>query len=291
MLGPHAEHRLLGHAVDFRHVDMRAVDRHVGHARQHAAAHFQEIHRRAADEARDEQAAREVVDAFGVVGLQDLALVHHDDLIGKRHRLVLVVGDEHGRRLQALVQLAQLDAHQLAEFGVERTQRLVHQERLRLAHDRAAQRDTLAVAAREPADARTEQVFDAQDARHFLDAAVDLGARQAFVAQRKLEVVAHAHVRVQREELEHHRDVALARPQVGHVLAVERDAARVREFEAGDHAQRGRLAAARGAQQHDELAVFERQRRVAHGNEIGEALVQVLDTNVSHDQCSFPATV
>ena len=47
----------------------------------------------------------------------------------------------------------------------------------------------------------------------------------AFVAQRELEVAAHAHVRIEREQLEHHRDVALARPQVGHVLVVQRDRA------------------------------------------------------------------
>jgi hypothetical protein len=73
----------------------------------------------------------------------------------------------------------------------------------------APERDTLAVAAGQAADARAEQVLDAQDARHLLDAPVDLGARHAFVAQRELEVVAHAHVRIEREQLEHHRDVAL----------------------------------------------------------------------------------
>ena len=111
---------------------------------------------------------------------------------------------------------------------------------------------------------------------------VDLGARHAFVAQRELQVAAHAHVRIEREQLEHHRDVALARPQVGHVLAVQRDRAAGRVFQAGDHAQRGRLAAARRAQQHDELAVFEHQRGAAHRGEVGEALVQVLDADLSH---------
>ena len=121
--------------------------------------------------------------------------------------------------------LAQLHAHQLAELGVEGAERLVHQEGLRLAHDRATQRDALPVAAREAAHARAQQVLDAQDGGHVADAPLDLVARQAFVAQRELEVAAHAHVRVEREELEHHRDVALARSLVGHVLAGQRDGA------------------------------------------------------------------
>ena len=147
------------------HRDARAVDRTFDMPGSTRSPHVEQVHRRAADEACDEAAAREVVDAVGIVGLQDLALVHHDDLVGQRHRFVLVVRDEHGGRLQAVVQLAQLDAHQLAELGVERAQRLVHQKRLGLAHDRAAERDALAVAAGQAADARAEQVLDAQDAR------------------------------------------------------------------------------------------------------------------------------
>jgi len=138
------------------------------------------------------------------------------------------------------------------------------------------------VAAGEAADARAEQMLDAQDGGHLLDAAVDLGARHAFVAQRELEVVSNAHVRVEREELEHHRDVPLARPQVGDIVAVERDLPGGRVLEPRDHAQRGRLAAARGPEQHDELAVFEHQRGVVHRGEVGEALLQVLDSDFSH---------
>src|SRR5690348_17727509 len=53
------------------------------------------------------------------------------------------------RRLQALVQLLDLRAHLHAKLGVEVRQGLVEQEHLRVAHDRASHRDTLALAARE----------------------------------------------------------------------------------------------------------------------------------------------
>ena len=71
--------------------------------------------------------------------------------------------------LQPVVQRAQLAAHQMAELGVERAERLVHQEGLRLAHDGAAERDALAVAAGEAGDRLVEQMLDAQDARGLLD--------------------------------------------------------------------------------------------------------------------------
>ena len=115
------------------------------------ARNGQEVHRRRADEVGDEHRRRPVVDLLRRGELLDHAAVHHRDLVGHRHRLELVVGDVDGGRLDAVVQLAQLAHHQVAELGVERAERLVHQERLRPAHDGAAERDALAVAAGEAA--------------------------------------------------------------------------------------------------------------------------------------------
>ena len=91
--------------------------------------------------------ARTIVDLLRRRDLVDHAMIHHRDAIGHRHRLDLVVRDVDGRRVDAIVQRAQLDAHEVPELGVERAERLVHHEGLCLAHDRAAERDTLAVAA------------------------------------------------------------------------------------------------------------------------------------------------
>ena len=113
---------------------------------------------------------RPVVDlAAGVADLLDDAVVHHGDLVGHRHRLELVVGDVDRGRADPVVQRAQLADHQLAELGVERAERLVHQEALRPAHDGAAERDALAVAAGEARHRPVEQMVDAQDARRLLD--------------------------------------------------------------------------------------------------------------------------
>ena len=60
------------------------------------------------------------------------------------------------------MQGAQFVAHDLPEFGVERAQRLIHQERLRLAHDRAPERDALPVAAGEARHRLVDQTVDAQ---------------------------------------------------------------------------------------------------------------------------------
>ena len=56
--------------------------------------------------------------------------------------------------------------------AVERAQRLVHHEGLGLAHDRAAERDALAVAAGQAGHRAVEQMRDPQDARRLLDTRV-----------------------------------------------------------------------------------------------------------------------
>ena len=126
-------------------------------------------------------------------------LIHNGDTIRHRHRLELVVGNINGGRIDAVVQLAQLSAHQSAEFGIERTQRLVHEKGLGSAYDSAAQSDTLPIAAREPTDPALEEMIDSQQSRRFLNAFSDLGSRIILTSQRKADILAYVHVRVERE--------------------------------------------------------------------------------------------
>ena len=82
-----------------------------------------------------------------------------------------------------------------------------------------------------------------------------LGRRGAAELQRVADVLGDRHVRVERVGLEDHRHVAVLRQHVGDVALADQHAAGGDGFEAGDHAQRRGLAAAGGAEQHEELAV------------------------------------
>ena len=75
--------------------------------------------------------------------------VHDRDPVGHRHRLDLVVGDVDHGGVELLVEALQLGAHLHAQLGVEVGERLVHQEGLRIAHQRAAERDPLLLPAGE----------------------------------------------------------------------------------------------------------------------------------------------
>ena len=83
----------------------------------------------------------------GDAGLLDLAVVHDADQVGGGHRLRLVVGDVDGGVAIGVVQPAHLEAHFLAQIGVEIGQRLVEQQRLGLHDQRARERHALLLAA------------------------------------------------------------------------------------------------------------------------------------------------
>src|SRR5690348_11351849 len=159
MLGTHAvEHRLtVGRTRGRRHRQAHAaVELDDRRAAVDAGDAGHEVHRRRADEASDERVDRRVVELEGVAALLDNAVTHHDDAVGHRHRLDLVMRDVDRRRLQALVQLLDLGAHLHAKLRVQIRQRLVEQEHLRVAHDRASHRDALALAAGELARVAVE---------------------------------------------------------------------------------------------------------------------------------------
>ena len=135
--------------------------------------------------------------------------MHHRDAVGHRHRLELVVGDVDHRRVQLQVEAFQLGAHLHPQLGVQIGERLVHQKRLRVADQRAAQRDALLLPAGELARMAVEEMVDAEDVGGPLHLRVELGLGDLAHAQRKGEVLEHRLVRVEGVVLEDHRQVAV----------------------------------------------------------------------------------
>jgi hypothetical protein len=193
-------------------------------------------------------------------------------------------GDVDHRALQPGVQLADFGAHLHAHLRVEVGKRFVEQERLGLADDgAAADGHALALAAGEGLGLALEIIDDAQDFRRLHDALVDF--RLGILAQLQAEghVVVHAHVRIERVVLEDHRDVAVLRRDVVDLLAVDEDGALADVFEAGDHPQRGGLAAAGWADQHHEFLVLDFQVRVVHRRDVaGIDLVYAFENDFRH---------
>ena len=100
-------------------------------------------------EVGDEHRLRLLVDRLRRRRLLDAALVHHRDPVAHRERLLLIVGHEDERDPELGLERLELDLEVLAQLRVERAQRLVEQQHARPQHERARERDTLLLAARE----------------------------------------------------------------------------------------------------------------------------------------------
>ena len=167
------------------------------------------------------------------------------------------MGDVDRRRLEPLMQFLDLGAHLHPQLGVEIGQRLVEQEDLRVAYDCPAHRDALALAARQLTRIPVEIGGEPEDLGSLLHPILDRCRIGLAQPQREGHVVGHLHVRIERVVLKDHRDVAFGRRQVVDDLVADENGAGGDAFEAGDHAQEGRLSAARWPYQNHEFTVVD----------------------------------
>ena len=247
------------------------------------------VHRRRPDEGGDEEVRRVVEEPLRRVALLQDAVAEDGHPLAERHRLDLVVRHVDGRHAEPLVQARQLGAHRDAELRVEVRERLVHEERLWLAHHRPSHGDTLALAAGEERGAPVEQRLEPERRRNPPHAARALRPRDAPELQPEAEVLLHAHRRVQRVVLEHHRDVAVAGPQVGDVLVADHDPALRHLLQPGDHPQERRLPAAGRADEDHELAVLDVERdRIESLDPVWIDLRGVLEPDAAHVSSADP---
>ncbi|MGY4489097.1 hypothetical protein ACVWWR_008288 [Bradyrhizobium sp. LM3.2] len=143
----------------------------------------------------------------------------------------------------------QLAAHPDPQERIERGERLVEQEDLRLGDQRAGERHALLLAAGELGRQSAGIGAHCDELEQFAGTLVPDSAVDAAHFQGKRNIVEHGQVRKQRVRLEHHRRTALGGLEVGDVLRAKDDVAFADRLVARDHAQGRSLAAAGGAEQ------------------------------------------
>ena len=247
--------------------------------REAAAVALEDVRR--ADEAGHELGRRARVDVEWRADLLDAALVEDRDVVAHRQRFLLVVRDVDERHAEVALQRLQEHLHLLPQFQVKSTERLVEQEHLRLVDDRACERDTLALAARELHRLAVAVAVEAHHLQHLGDLGGALAARHAFDLQPVADVLGDRHVREERVVLEDGVDVARVGRLLRDVGAAEGDAARVGLLEAGDHTQRRRLSGARRAEEREEFAVGDVQIDVGDSDHVAVRLSDPLTQNLS----------
>ncbi len=244
------------------------VDRDDAVAELHAAVgdrDLDQVHGGGADEAGDEQVRGLVVHVPRRVDLLEDAVLEHGHAVAHRHGLDLVVGDVDGGDAEAALEGRDLRTGGDAELGVQVGQRLVHEEDLRLADDRAAHGDTLALTTGERLRLAVQVLAEVEDLRGLLDLLPDLRLVDAGDLEREAHVVGDRHVRVEGVVLEHHGDVPVLGRQVRDVAVTDADGTAVDVLQAREHPQGGGLSATGRADQDEELAVLDRDVECVDG--------------------------
>ena len=182
------------------------------------------------------------------------------------------MGDVDERDAELLLQALEEELHLLAQLQVERAEGLVEEQHLRPVHERAGERDALALAARKLARPAVADSRQAHRLQHVVDSRSALRAVDALHAQAVGDVVGHAHVRKERVVLEDGVEIPRVRRPVGDVGAAELDPALVRALEARDQPQRRRLARAGRPEHREELTGTDLELDAVDGDDVAVRL-------------------
>jgi hypothetical protein len=231
---------------------------------------------RVADKIGDELRRRLLVHLHRRRDLLDRSLVHDGDPVGDRQRFLLIVGHVQRGDFQVFLYLGELDLELVAKTLVERAERLVHQQHLRLDGDGAGGRNALLLATGERLRVAVGEPVEVDEREHLVDPVVDRVIRDALPVEAERDVLSDGHVRKQRVILKHHSRVALVGRHARHVLAGQRDGSAGGRFEPGEHPKRRRLARARGTQQREQLAVFHLERYLVDGGDVSERFCHLI---------------
>ena len=220
-----------------------------------------------ANEFGDKTRRGAVIQRVGVVPLVQLPLVHDADGVANGKGLELVVGHEQRGGLGRLENGADLVRQALAQVHIQIGKRLIEQQQARLGRERTRQGDALLLAAREFVRKALVLAGQPHEFEHLGHARGARGARQ--VVDAKADVAPHVQMRKQGVVLKHHANLTIFGGQIeagaAHHLAGEFDAARRCGLQPGHGPQQRGFAAARGANQHADVARAQTQRHVAHG--------------------------
>ena len=167
--------------------------------------------------------------------------------------------------VQAAQPVAQLDPH----LRVERAERLVEQQHLRLDRQRARERHPLPLPARQLRRVALAEAVELDQRQELGDLAAPLLLRHLADAEPEGDVRLDGHVLEERVALEHEAEAALLGRQARHVGVAEQHLAGVGLLEPGDHPQHRRLPRPRRPEQRGDAARRRDERDVRHRRRAG----------------------
>ena len=200
--------------------------------------------------------AHDVLQVLRGVGGEDFSPVHDEHAIASHfHFRKDVRRDQHGVvARQVFDQLS----HGTDLVRVQPDRRFVQNDQLRFVHQRVGQANALAVTFGQVADNPAAHVRQPALLHHDLSTTAAAADAESFQSRAKLEVFAHAHVKVQRIVLRHVADAPPHCVGLGkNVVACDARRAAGRRQEAGKNAHRRALARAVRPEKTDNLAALD----------------------------------
>ncbi|MNK94313.1 hypothetical protein D3C87_1145110 [compost metagenome] len=187
------------------------------------------------------------------------------------------MGHKDERDPQLGLQMLELKLHALAQFHIQRRERFIQQQQLRLIDDGASQGHALLLSTGHATGKTVFQRFQSDHRQCFASLELRIGAIDALATWSVGNVFQYGHVRKQRVILEHRIEWPTVRRQTTDILAIDRNAARIGLHETGDRAQQGGLATTAGAEQDDEFALLDVQVNIVQCLERPEAFADTVD--------------
>jgi hypothetical protein len=236
-------------------------------------------HVRRSHEVGDEARPGPLINIGGLANLDDLAVIEHRDAIGHRQSFALVMGDEDEGDAELLLQRLQLLLHLLPELQVERAERLVEEQHLRVVHQGAGKRHALALAAGKLRRAAPLIAAELDHGERGLGFRLALFLGNALDHEAVGDVLADRHMREEGVVLEHRVDVALVGRNAFRGLAENLDVTFVGLLETGNETQARRLARARRSEHGEELAFSDVEGDAIDGTDRAEVAAAVDEPN------------
>jgi hypothetical protein len=224
------------------------------------------------DEPRNERRRRAKVDLLGRPEVLDSSRSHDRDAIRHGQRFALIVRHVHEADPDLALNPLELELHLLAQLQVQSTERLVEKEQRRPVGEGSRERDPLLLPSGQRAREAARQRLHANGREGLAHALLDLAPRHPPALRTEGDVLRHRHVREEGIALEDHVRVPLVGRHVRRIPSVDQDLSLRQPLEAGQHAERRRLAAPAGAEQREELAPAHIERHVVHGQNLAEPL-------------------
>ena len=191
---------------------------------------------------------RFIINIFRRSHLLNLSVIHDHDLIRHGQRLFLVMSDKDKGNTHLLLDPLQFILHFLAQLQIQRRQRLVQQQHLRLVHQRSCNGDALLLSAGQQSRILILISFQADQFQHLHDLLVDDILGHLLDLQAKRDILIHTEMREQRIFLKYSIQFSLIRRFIADLLAIKDHFPLIRIQETSQDTQKSSLPAPAGAE-------------------------------------------